>query len=90
MDWTEPGKLSKRPLYGMGYSLYGIAYQVKIKYYSYSNRHDGLKAWKGGEEMYISNSAAFNMRIKVTIFTRPLKGSSETEVSSQTNVNQLN
>ena len=31
--------------------------------------------------MYISNSAAFNMRIKVTIFTRPLKGSTETEVS---------
>ena len=31
--------------------------------------------------MYISNSAAFNMRIKVTIFTRPLKGSNETEVS---------
>ena len=48
--------------------------------YSYSNKHGGLKAFKGGEEMYISNSAAFNMRIKVTIFTRPLKGSSETEV----------
>ena len=31
--------------------------------------------------MYISNSSAFNMRIKVTIFTRPLKGSNETEVS---------
>jgi len=35
----------------------------------------------GGEEMYISNSAAFNMRIKVTLFTRPMKGSSETEFS---------
>ena len=49
----------------------------------YPRAVDSLKARKGGEEMYISNSAAFNMRIKVTLFTRPMKGSSETEVISE-------
>ena len=55
-------------------TLQGLRFQLEL------GLNLGLKARKGGEEMYISNSAAFNMRIKVTIFTRPLKGSNDTEV----------